>query len=114
MFIGKECLYLKKSILGGVFIGKGCLKEREHGHLRQFLILPEFLNNAPPSKYNIYTHDWKKFDKEKFIFEFNSQNWVNILVLDKENTNEIIDNHLQDLNNLLEKHAPLKNGTSKR
>ena len=37
-------------------------------HLPQFLILPEFLSKAPPSKYNIYTLDWKKFDEEKFIF----------------------------------------------
>ena len=28
--------------------------------------------------------------------------------MDKENVNETIDNYLQNLNNLLEKHAPLK------
>ena len=50
----------------------------------------------------------KKFDEEKFILECNSQDWDNILVLDKENVNETIDNYLQNLNNLLEKHAPLK------
>ena len=60
--------------------------------LLQFLILTEFFSNAPPSKYNIYTHDWKKFDEEKLIFEFNSEDWDNILVLDKENVNETIDN----------------------
>ena len=50
----------------------------------------------------------KKFDEEKFILECNSQDWDNILVLDKENVNETIDNYLQNLNNLLGKHAPLK------
>ena len=64
-------------------------------HLPQFLILLEFFSNEPPSKYNIYTHDGNKFDEEKFIFEFNSQDWDNILVLDKENVNETIDNYLQ-------------------
>ena len=49
---------------------------------------------------NIYTHDWKKFDEEKFILEFNSQDWDNILVLDKQNINETIDNYLQSFNNL--------------
>ena len=42
-------------------------------------------------------HDWKKFDEEKFILEFNSQDWDNILVLDKENVNETIDIYLQNL-----------------
>ena len=41
-------------------------------YLPQFLILPEFFGSAPPSKYNIYTHDWEIFDEEKFLFEFNS------------------------------------------
>ena len=59
-------------------------------HLPQFLILLEFFNNAPSSKYNIYTHGWKKLDEEKFIFEFSSQDWDNILLLDKENVNETI------------------------
>ena len=77
-------------------------------HLPQFLIFLEFFSNAPPSKYNIYIHDWKKFDEEKFIFAFNSQNWDNILVFDKENVDETIDIYLQNLNNLLEKYAPLK------
>ena len=43
-----------------------------------------------------------------FIFKFNSQNWDNILVLDKENVNETVYIYLQNLNNLLKKHAPLK------
>ena len=50
----------------------------------------------------------KNFDEEKFILEFNRQDWDNILVFDKKNVNETIDNYLQNLNNLLEKHAPLK------
>ena len=32
----------------------------------------------------------------------------NILALDKENVNETINNYLQNLNNVLEKHAPFK------
>ena len=76
-------------------------------HLLQFLILPEFFSNAQPSIYNTYTNGWEKIDEEKFIFEFNSQDWVNIIVLDKKNVNETIDNYLQNLNNSSEKHAPL-------
>ena len=78
------------------------LTSRVSDHLPQFLILLEFSSNAPRSKYNIYTHDSKKFDEEKSIFEFNSEDW------DKENANKTIDNYLQNLNNLLEKYAPLK------
>ena len=43
-----------------------------------------------------------------FIFNFNSQNWDDIFVLDKGNVNETVDIYLQNLNNLLKKHAPLK------
>ena len=32
----------------------------------------------------------------------------NILALDKENVNETINNYLQNLNNVLEKHAPFQ------
>ena len=71
-------------------------------HLPQFLISPGLFSNSPPSKYNIYTYDWKKFDEEKFILEFNSQDRDNILVLDKGNVSETIKNYLQSLNNLLE------------
>ena len=87
----------------------GNLTSTVSDRLPQFIVLPVFFSNAPPPKYNIYRHDWKKFDEEKFMFEFNCQDWDNNLVLDKENVNERIDNYLQNLNNLLEKHAPLKN-----
>ena len=86
----------------------GNLTSTVSDHLLQFLILPEIFSNASPSRYNIYRHDWKKFEEEKFIFEFDSQDWDNILVLDKENVNETIGNYLQNLNNLLGKHTPLK------
>ena len=56
-----------------------------------------------------YPQTWlEKTDEEKFIFEFNSQDWDNIVVLDMENVNETIENFLQNLINLLEKHEPLK------
>ena len=86
----------------------GNLTSTVSDHLPQFLILPEFFSNAPLSKYNIYSHNWKKFDEEKSVFEFNGQDWHNILFLDKENINEKIDHYLQNLNNLLEKHEPGK------
>ena len=70
--------------------------------------LATLIDNAPQSKCNIYTHDWKRFDEEKLIFEFNSQDWDNILVLDKENVNETIDSYLQNLKNLLEKKCTFK------
>ena len=48
------------------------------GHLLQFR-----------KNYTIYRPDWKNFDEEKFIFEFNTQDWGNILVLKKENVMSI-------------------------
>ena len=48
------------------------------------------------------------------MFEFNSQDWDNILVLDKQNVSETIENYLQNPDNLLEKHVPLKHSINKR
>ena len=66
------------------------------------------------AKWNGETGIIENVDEEKFIFEFDSQDWDNILVSDRENVSETIDNYLQNLNNLLQKHAPLKNWISKR
>ena len=66
------------------------------------------------AKWNGETGIIENVDEEKFIFEFDSQDWDNILVSDRENVSETIDNYLQNLNNLLQKHASLKNWISKR
>ena len=31
-------------------------------HLPQFYTLPEFFSNSPPTKYNIISYDWEKFN----------------------------------------------------
>ena len=59
-------------------------------------------------------HNWKKFEEEKFIFEFNNHGLDNIVVLGKEDVNETIVNFLQNLNKKnLKKFHLLKNSTSK-
>ena len=35
-------------------------------HLPQFFILPEFFSKSPPTKYNIISHDWEKFNNQSF------------------------------------------------
>lgn len=40
---------------------------------------------------------------------FDSRNWDNILNLDKENISKAMKNFLHNIQNLLEKHLPLKN-----
>ena len=52
-------------------------------------------------------HITEEKNDEKFICEFNSQD-VDKIVFDKEHVNETIGNYLQNLSNLLEKHAPFK------
>ena len=52
-------------------------------------------------------HITEEKNEEKFICEFNSQD-VDKIVFDKEHVNETIGNYLQNLSNLLEKHAPFK------
>lgn len=71
----------------------------------QFIILPGF-TFVKYRQCNIYTDEWEKFDEE--IQELNSKEWDKMLDLDKENVTETISSYLQNMNNILEKHAPLK------
>ena len=43
-------------------------------HLPQFFILPEFFSKSPPTKYNIISHDWEKFNNQSFLPDFEKIN----------------------------------------
>ena len=77
-------------------------------HLPQFFILPEFFSKSPPTKYNIISHDWEKFNNQSFLQDFEKINWNQVLQLNQNNVNITLENYLNTVNTLINFHAPLK------
>ena len=77
-------------------------------HLPQFFILPEFFSKSPPTKYNIISHDWEKFNTQSFLQDFEKINWNQVLQLNKNHVNTTFENYLNTVNTLINSHAPLK------
>ena len=48
-------------------------------HIPQFSIIPNFVDNIPGNKSNIYERDWSKFDRENFILDYFSVDWEDLL-----------------------------------
>ena len=83
-------------------------------HLPQFFILPEFFSKSPPTKYNIISHDWEKFDNQSFLQDFEKINWNQVLQLNQNNVNITFENYLNTVNTLINSHSPLKNSTKNK
>ena len=77
-------------------------------HLPQFFILPEFFSKSPPTKYNIISHDWKKFNNQSFHQDLEKINWNQVLQLNQNTVNIIFGNYLNTVNTLINSHASLK------
>ena len=77
-------------------------------HLTQFFILTEFFSKSHPTKYNIISHDWEKFNNQSFLKDFEKINWNQVLQLNQNNVNTTFENYLNTVNTLIKSHAPLK------
>ena len=77
-------------------------------HLPQFAVTEDFFANSPKFKSNIFKRNWKHFDQNLFISDFENANWDEIIDVNKENVNLSLSNYLYNIDVLLEKHAPLK------
>ena len=60
------------------------------------------------NKSNILEKDWSKFSKENFILDYIDKNWSEILKLDQHNVILSMDSYLDDMNAILDIHAPYK------
>ena len=78
------------------------------GDFPHFAIIEDFIANSPKSKSNIFKRNWKNFDQNLFISDFEDANWDEIIDVNKENVNLSLNNYLYNIDLLLEKHAPLK------
>ena len=77
-------------------------------HLPQFLFVPNVFSNPLCNKSNILERDWPKFNKEKFILDYFNKNWSVILQLYQHNVNLSMDSYLDQMNAILDIHAPYK------
>ena len=77
-------------------------------HLPQFSILPEFFSKSTPTKYNIISHDWEKFNNQSFLQDFEKINWNQVLQLNQNNVNITFENYLNTVNTLILKKTQQK------
>ena len=77
-------------------------------HLPEFAIIEDFFANSPKSESNIFKRNWKNFDQNLFVSDFENANWEEIIYVNRENVNLSLNNYLYNTDLLLEKYAPLK------
>ena len=103
----------KTSILiDNIFSNSTALEEIESGNVTSTFSdhLPYFyfFSKIPAVKSNILKHDWRKFQCNKFISDFNQTDWEQILCTEKSDVNFSMNQYLSKIDSLLEIHAPLK------
>ena len=54
-------------------------------HLPQFSIIHNMFGIVSGNKSNIYERDWSKFDRKKFILDYFSVDWEDLLKIDELN-----------------------------
>ena len=50
---------------------------------RQFIFFLDYFAKSPKAKSNIFRCDWKDFNKDNLISDFNDLNWTELLEIDK-------------------------------
>ena len=71
-------------------------------------IIEDCFISSPKPKANILKRNWKNFQQNLFILDFENINWDEIIDFNKENVNLSLDNYFHNINLLLEKHTLLK------
>ena len=77
-------------------------------------ILPEFFSKSAPTKYNIISYDWEKFNNQSFLQDFEKIKWNQVLQLNQNNVKITFENYLSTVNTLINSYAPLKNLTKNK
>ena len=78
-------------------------------HLPQYAFVPNILSTNPSTqKFNFYERDWSKFKQENFIIDYFDKDWYDLLQIDQQNVNLSMESFLNNMNSILDTHAPLK------
>ena len=77
-------------------------------HLPEFLFTPNVLPNNSCQKSNIYEWDWSRFIQIDFLRDYFDKDWSDVLQLDEQDINLPLESFLNNMNSILDEHAPLK------
>ena len=76
-------------------------------HLPSFVLIPKEINTKE-FKREQYRRDYKNFNKTEFILDYFDIDWNDILELDKNDANLSTEKLISTMNDLIDKHIPLK------
>ena len=65
-------------------------------------------SDNPTTKSNIFERSWKNFNQAEFVMDYFDKDWSNILNFKHGNVNVSMVNFVNNMNDLLDKHAPFK------
>ena len=65
-------------------------------------------SDNPATKSNIFERSWENFKQAEFVMDYFDKDWRNIFNLKHSNVNVSVENFVNNLNDLLDKHTPFK------
>ena len=77
-------------------------------YLPQFSFVPNVLSNPSCQNSNINERNWSKFVQQNFCLDYFDKDWSDLLQLDQQDVNLAINSLLDNMNSILDEHAPLK------
>ena len=83
-------------------------------HLIQFVILEDFITPKPLPKNNLYQKNFDKFDNNKLKEDLRKIDWINEILKNGNDINEIFDIFYKALSEIVDRHAPLTKSHQKR
>ena len=63
-------------------------------------------SDNPTTKSNIFERRWKNINQAEFVMDYFDKDWSNILNLKHDNVNLAMENFVNNMNDLLDKHGP--------
>ena len=83
------------TLIDNIFSNSTSLEDTESGnltstfpdHLPHFILLKDFFSKIPATKFIIFRHDWRKFESNNFIPDFDQIDWEQILCSEKSDVN---------------------------
>ena len=77
-------------------------------HLPQVLFIPSMFSDNLATNSRIFERSWESFNQAEFVMDYFDKDWSNILNLKHGNVNVSMENFVNNVNDLLDRHAILK------